>query len=81
MPNNENDVVFRELDLGAEIKNIWGSKWNAPETEYEFSNGRKFDLRTSDSGIYAGTQSSGDEILLEDDGEWLTEDDALWVQE
>lgn len=47
-----NDPVFREINLSAEIKKIYGNKWNAPETSYEFSNGRKFELRTGDAGIY-----------------------------
>lgn len=51
--NNETPVVFREIDLAAEIRKIWGAHWNAPETSYEFSNGRKFELRTGDAGIYA----------------------------
>lgn len=56
MPENyESDVVFRELNLSAEIKKMWGPKWNAPEPAYEFSNGRKFELRTGDAAIYASS--------------------------
>jgi hypothetical protein len=52
MLNNESDPVFREIDLSAEIKKIWGPQWNAPEVAYEFSSGRKFYLKTGDAGIY-----------------------------
>ena len=48
----ENKVNFREINLSAEIKKIWGPEWNKPETSYEFSNGRKFELRTGDAAIY-----------------------------
>jgi hypothetical protein len=50
--SNSTDVNFSEINLSAEIKKIWGEKWNAPETSYEFSNGRKFELRTGDAAIY-----------------------------
>lgn len=46
------EPVFRTIDLSAEVKKIWGPKWGAPETSYEFSNGRKFELQTEDAGIY-----------------------------
>ena len=46
------DPTFREINLSAEVKKIWGVKWNAPEVEYEFSNGRKFERRTGDAAIY-----------------------------
>lgn len=46
------DPVFREINLSAEIKKIYGPHWNEPEPSYEFSNGRKFKLRTGDSLIY-----------------------------
>lgn len=46
------EPTFREIDLSAEIRKIYGPKWNAPEPAYEFSNGRKFELRTGDAGIY-----------------------------
>jgi hypothetical protein len=52
MPNNESDAKFTEINLSAEIKKVWGAKWNEPETSYEFSNGRKFTLRTGDAAIY-----------------------------
>lgn len=51
--NNETPVVFKQVDLSAEIKKLWGPKWNQPETSYEFSNGRKFQLRTEDAAVYS----------------------------
>lgn len=45
-------VVVREVDLSAQVRHIWGDKWNEPEVEYEFSNGRTFTRRTEDAGIY-----------------------------
>lgn len=50
--NNESDAKFRVIDMGAEAKKAWGPKWNEPETSYEFSSGRKFQLRTEDAAIY-----------------------------
>lgn len=47
--------TMREVDLSAEIRKIWGPEWNKPETSYEFSNGRKFELRTGDAAIYASS--------------------------
>ena len=59
-PTEQNhDPVFRSIDLSAEIRKIWGPKWNAPETAYEFSNGRKFELRTGDSAIYSSSPDFG----------------------
>lgn len=52
MPEQPHDPIFREIDISAEVKKIWGSQWNAPETSYVFSNGRKFELRTGDASIY-----------------------------
>lgn len=49
------DPVFREINLSAEIKKIWGPKWNEPERSYVFSNGREFKLRTGDAAIYASS--------------------------
>jgi hypothetical protein len=46
------ETNFREIDLSAEIKKIWGPKWNAPEVEYRFSNGREFTRKTGDAAIY-----------------------------
>ena len=47
--------TVREVNMSAEIKKIWGPKWNAAELSYEFSNGRKFELRTGDAAIYASS--------------------------
>lgn len=47
--------TFRTIDLSAEAKKMLGAKWNAPEPAYEFSNGRKFELRTGDAAIYASS--------------------------
>ena len=44
--------VFKQVSLSAEIKKIWGPEWNKPEVSYEFSSGRKFELRTGDAAIY-----------------------------
>ena len=52
MPNNETPPVFKTINLSAEIKKLYGPKWNEPEVSYEFSNGRKFHLRTGDASIY-----------------------------
>ena len=53
MANPENKVNFREINVSAEVKKIWGPKFNAPEVEYEFSNGRKFERKTEHAGIYS----------------------------
>lgn len=53
MANYESEVVFRTIDMSAEAKKAWGPKWNAPEKEYEFSNGRTFERQTGDCAIYA----------------------------
>lgn len=50
------DPIFREINLSAEVKRMWGVKWNSPELAYEFGE-RKFYLRTEDASIYQpGTQ-------------------------
>lgn len=41
-------VTTREIDLGALVRKALGKDYNKPETEYEFSNGRKFEKRTED---------------------------------
>ena len=46
------DPVFRTIDLSAEAQKLWGPTWGAPEIAYEFSNGREFELKTEDAGIY-----------------------------
>ena len=43
----------KTVNLTAEIRKIWGPEFNAPEVSYEFSSGRKFELRTGDAAIYA----------------------------
>lgn len=55
--NNETPVVFRDVDLSAEVKKLWGPEWSKPETSYVFSNGRKFELQTGDAAIYATSPS------------------------
>lgn len=40
---------FRVIDMNAEVKKMWGPEWNKPEVSYEFSNGRKFELKTEDA--------------------------------
>ena len=46
------DPNFRTIDLSAEARKAWGPKWNEPEVEFEFSNGRVFKRRTDQSAIY-----------------------------
>ena len=53
------DVTFRKIDLSAEIKKMYGPQWNSPEPAYEFSNGRKFELRTADAAIYVTSPDFG----------------------
>jgi hypothetical protein len=55
----EHDPSFREINLSAEVKKMYGPKWNAPEQAYEFSNGRKFYLRTGDAAIYESSPDFG----------------------
>lgn len=57
--NPENPVTFREIDMSAEARRIWGPKWNAPEVEYEFSNGREFTRRTGDCAVYETSPDFG----------------------
>ena len=52
MPDTAPPTV-KTVNLTAEIRKIWGPERNAPEASYEFSNGRKFVLRTGDAAIYA----------------------------
>ena len=51
------DPIFREINLSAEVKKIWGVKWGSPELSYEFGE-RKFYLKTEDAGIYDGSRSA-----------------------
>ena len=53
------DPTFRTIDMNAEVKKIWGPKWNAAELEYEFSDGRKFYRRTGDAAIYETSPDFG----------------------
>jgi hypothetical protein len=47
----DHSPIFREINLSAEIKRMYGPRWNEPELAYEFED-RKFYLRTEDAGIY-----------------------------
>lgn len=47
------DPVFTTLDWNAKVREAYGPEWNKAETAYEFSSGRKFELRTGDAAIYA----------------------------
>jgi len=73
------DPIFREINLSAEIKRMYGVRWNSPELAYEFDE-RKFYLRTEDAGIYTGivTGASRSSILLEN-GDFLLEEDGSRV--
>lgn len=55
----ENETKFSVINLSAEVKKIWGDKWNAPETSYVFSNERKFELRTQDAAVYETSPDFG----------------------
>lgn len=59
-PKASSAPVFRDINLSAEIRKIWGKKWNAPQTEYEFSSGRKFERRPGDEGMYETSPDFGD---------------------
>lgn len=50
--SDDHNPVFRTIDMNAEVKKLLGKKWNEPSPAYEFSNGRKFELRTGDAAIY-----------------------------
>jgi hypothetical protein len=56
--------TFREINISAEIKRMYGPRWNEPELAYVFSNDRKFYLRTEDAAIYSGA-AVGDFLLDE----------------
>ena len=53
--NPPNDPKSRIIDMGAEARKAWGPEWNAPEVAYEFSNGKKFKLKTEDAAIYSSS--------------------------
>ena len=48
-----NDVTGKTIDLSAEVRKMWGPEWGKAPIAYEFSNGRKFYMRTEDAAIYA----------------------------
>lgn len=54
-----NDVTEKTIDLAAEVRKIWGPKWNEPEVEYEFS-GRTFKRHTGDCAVYATSPDHDD---------------------
>lgn len=45
------DVTGKTINWNAEVRKIWGSEWNKPEIEYEFT-GRTFTRRTNEAGPY-----------------------------
>jgi len=53
------DPSFRTINLSAEVKKMYGPKWNEPELAYDFD-GRKFYLRTGDASIYASSPDFDD---------------------
>lgn len=53
MTEPKHDPVFRTIDLSAETKKMYGPKWNEPEIEYEFADGKRvFKRKTGDAAIY-----------------------------
>jgi hypothetical protein len=74
MTEQKHDPIFREIDLSAEARRAWGPRWNAPELAYEFSNGRKFYLRTEDSGIYQPQVLEN--FMLMEDGSFFALDES-----
>lgn len=52
------DTGTREIDVNAEVRKIYGAKWNAPEVAYRFGD-REFVLRTGDAAIYASSPDFG----------------------
>ncbi len=44
----DHPVTTRVIDMNAEVRKIWGARWNEPEVVYEFSNGRKFVAQPGD---------------------------------
>lgn len=73
-PNH--DPIFREINLSAEVKRIWGASWNAPELAYEFGD-RKFYLRTEDAGIYTGVVAGVGSFILLENGDFLLAEDGF----
>lgn len=71
------DPIFRELNLSAEVKRLWGMRWNSPELAYVFSSDRRFYLRTEDAGIYSGQVTGGSSgFILMEDGSFVLEEDG-----
>lgn len=47
------DPSFRTIDMSAETKKMYGPRWNEPEEEYRFADGKRvFKRRTGDAAIY-----------------------------
>lgn len=46
-----NNATVKEIDLGAEVRKMWGVNWNKPTIAYRFGE-REFELRTEDAAIY-----------------------------
>ena len=61
------DPIFREIDLSAEIRKIWGVRWNSPEVAYRFGD-REFVLKTEDAAIYSGVVSGTSRAILDETG-------------
>ena len=56
----DHPVTFRTIDMSAEAKRIWGAKWDAPEEEYVFADGKRiFKRRTGDAAIYETSPDFG----------------------
>lgn len=70
------DPIFREINLSAEVKRMWGQAWNSPELAYEFGD-RKFYLKTEDAGIYTGKVAGVGSFILLEDGSFLLAEDGF----
>lgn len=76
-PTEQNhDPIFREINLSAEVRRLWGAKWNSPELAYEFGD-RKFYLKTEDAGIYSGQVVGVGSFILLEDGSFLLGEDGF----
>ena len=69
------EPIFRELDISAEIKRMYGVRWNSPEIAYEFGD-RKFYLRTEDAGIYTGAAAGDGNNLLDESGDPILDESS-----
>ena len=47
-PEQGYPVTVREIDWTKEVIKAYGPKWNEPEIQYVFSNGRTFKFRTQE---------------------------------